>query len=87
MLDKTRKKCLSFLWIGKREKEGIPLVKWKKMAKPKVQGGWDLKNIFLFGQALATKSLWRLFKIEGLWGRVMIEKYIALETIEDLIRR
>jgi hypothetical protein len=39
ILEKIRKKCFSFLWVCKREKEGMPLVKWKKLAKPKEAGG------------------------------------------------
>jgi len=35
MLGKIRKKCFSFLWIGKTEKEGIPRVKWKNWKKVK----------------------------------------------------
>jgi hypothetical protein len=29
----------SFLWTRKREIEGIPPVKWSKVAKPKEEGG------------------------------------------------
>jgi len=36
---KIRKKCFSFLWTGKREVEGIPLVKWSMIAKPKEARG------------------------------------------------
>jgi hypothetical protein len=30
---------LQILFSGNREKEGIPLVKWEKIAKPKEMGG------------------------------------------------
>jgi hypothetical protein len=66
MLENIRKKFFSSLRRRKREKECIPLVKWKKFGKPKVVGGWGLKNIHLFGQVLATKSVWRLLQIVGL---------------------
>ena len=56
ILDNIRKKFFSFLWAEKREKEELPLVSWKKMAKPKKVGGWGLKNIHLFKQALAAKK-------------------------------
>jgi hypothetical protein len=39
-LNKIRKKYFSFLWVGKREKKGIPLVKWSKVANLKEVGGW-----------------------------------------------
>jgi hypothetical protein len=45
-----------FLWEGKKER-GIPLIKWKRLTKPKYEGGWDLKNPYLFGKALVAKNL------------------------------
>jgi len=51
----------------KREKEGIPLVKQKKLAKPKEDEGWSLNNIYIYvWSSLATKSLWRITKEEDL---------------------
>jgi hypothetical protein len=47
----------NFLWTGKKEKEIIHLVNWKRIAKPKKKGGWGIKNIFCFGKALAAKIL------------------------------
>jgi hypothetical protein len=46
--DKIRKRYFSFLWTGMKEIEGIPLVKWSRVAKPKEAGGWGLKNIYVF---------------------------------------
>jgi hypothetical protein len=57
MLEKRGKKCFSFLWTGKKERERIPLIKWNKIAKPKEDGGWGFKNIYHFGQALASSTL------------------------------
>jgi hypothetical protein len=47
------------------------LVKWRKFATPKELGGWGLKNIHFFAQALAARSLWSLIDCETLWGCVM----------------
>lgn len=63
------------------------MVKWRKLTKPKEDGGWGLKNIHLFRMALAAKSLWRLMHNEGLWREIMIAKYIAPRSIEDWIKR
>ena len=49
-------------------------------------GGWGLKNIFLFAQALAAKGGWRLIKTYSLWTRVIKQKYFPLESIEHWIR-
>jgi hypothetical protein len=45
----------SFLWTGKKDKEGMHLISWKRISKPKKIGGWGIKNIFTFGKALAAK--------------------------------
>jgi hypothetical protein len=60
VLEKIRKISFMFLWSWKKENEGIPLVKWKTIAKPKYLGGRGLKKIQHFGEALGAKCLWRL---------------------------
>jgi hypothetical protein len=58
ILTKNQNKCFSYMWLGNRSKEGIPLVKWSRISKPNKLGGWDLKNIYLLGLFLATKFVW-----------------------------
>jgi len=53
MLGKNTKNCFILLWTGKKEREGIPLFKLEKLAKPRGEG---LKNIQLFEQALDSKK-------------------------------
>jgi hypothetical protein len=48
VLERIRRLCYMFIWSRDQEKKGIVLVSWKKLALPKAQGGWGLKNIFLF---------------------------------------
>jgi hypothetical protein len=42
---KDKKKVFSIFVDWKERKDGIALVNWKRIAKPKVGGGWGLKNI------------------------------------------
>ena len=49
-------------------------------------GGWGLKNILLFSKDLAAKGWWRLLKTESLWTQVVTQKYLALDSVEDLVR-
>ena len=56
ILEKTRKICAKFLWIGKKKHLILPWVKWDQIARPKSMGGWGIKNINLFAKALATKA-------------------------------
>jgi hypothetical protein len=57
------------------------------LSKPKGFGGWGLKDVFIFGKALAAKSLWVFLTRDNLWQRILIDKYIALRTILDWLRR
>eukprot|EP01018_Ginkgo_biloba_P002192 Gb_33330 [translate_table: standard] len=86
VLEKIRKLSFRFLWSGNSENESIPLVKWQTIATPKSLGGWWLKNIHLFGKALAAKGVWRLISSKGLWRQVLAQKYIAPDSIKDWIR-
>jgi hypothetical protein len=49
MLEKIKIKCFSLFWTWKRENEGIPLIKWKIIARKKEDGGLALKRICIFG--------------------------------------
>jgi len=85
-LEKIRRLCFRYLWSGKNENQITPWVGWKKIAIPKGLGGWGLKNIFLFAQALAAKGGWRMLKTDSLWTRVIKRKYLALGSILDWVR-
>ena len=88
ILTKIRKKCFSFLWMARKQAEGIPLVKWRVISLPKVLGGWGVKNLELFCKAIAAKNLWRLFQNLGsLSGRIILSKYCSGLILTDWIRR
>jgi hypothetical protein len=86
ILDRIRRRMFSFLWMGKKEKESIHLVDWKRIAKPKKKGGWGIKNIFYFGKALLAKSLWRSLMIPGLWHEVILKKYLKKKSVVEWLR-
>ena len=73
-LEQIRRIYFRFLWSGKREGQVTPWVSWKMIVVPKGLGGWGLKNIFLFAQALAAKGGWRLIKTSSLWNHVIKQK-------------
>jgi len=76
----------SFLWTGKKLKKGMHLVSWKRIAKPKKLEGWGIKNIFSFGKALASKSLWRCLMMPGLWHEVIHKKCLKKKTVVEWFR-
>ena len=76
------KLCFSFLWTASKQIEGIALVKWKTLAKPKNLGGWGIKNLEWFTKALAAKTLWRLLQnAEKIWSKVIVAKYCPDNSI------
>ena len=56
------------------------------MARPKVWGGWDIKNLDCFSKSLAAKLSWRLISSENLWTSVSKRKYIDPLIIVDCIK-
>jgi hypothetical protein len=46
VLNSIRRRMFSFLWIGKKEKEGLHITNLKNIAKPKKDGGWGIKFFF-----------------------------------------
>lgn len=86
ILNNIRRRMFSFLWTGEKIKEGIPLISWKKIAKPKKVGGCGIKNIFSFGKALAAKSLWRCLMVPGLWHEVILKKYLRKKIVAKWFR-
>eukprot|EP01018_Ginkgo_biloba_P002298 Gb_28324 [translate_table: standard] len=86
ILEKIRKCCFNYLWKGSSKFKGSYLAKLQLIASPKGLGGWGLKNIHLFRQSLAAKSLWLLISKESLWRRIIIQKYIAPNSLIDWIR-
>lgn len=75
MLEVIREKC-TFLWVGNRERDGIPLVKWQSLSKHKEVGRWGLENIHYFGQGLVAKRLWKIISNKGLWRQVILHKIL-----------
>jgi hypothetical protein len=72
VIDVISKKCFNFLRTRKRETNGIPLVKWQELARPKEARGWGIESICFFGRTLAAKCVWRLISEDSLWSRVMV---------------
>jgi len=81
-LNNTRRRMFIFPWLGNKLKKRVHLISWKKLAKPKKVGGWGVKNIFIFGKALATKILWRGLMVSGLWHEVILKKYLRKKSVE-----
>jgi hypothetical protein len=72
--------------MGGSEKKHHHLCRWDSIAKPKLVGGWGLRNIFLFNKSLASNSLWHVLSQDGIWHRVIIGKYISHISVPSWLR-
>eukprot|EP00253_Pinus_taeda_P004035 PITA_04035 len=75
--------CNRYLWAGSQDKRIFTWIGWQKIAIPKKWGGWGLKDLPLFAQALAAKMSWALLTSQNLWTRLSYHKYIwPLDTMD-----
>jgi hypothetical protein len=82
ILHRLRKILFNFLWKGNIDASHLHLANWDSLARPKRFGGWGLLNIYNFSSALAATTLWRVLTTEGLWQKVLKEKYLCSTTID-----
>ncbi|GFS34515.1 hypothetical protein Acr_00g0034340 [Actinidia rufa] len=69
--------CRNFLWSGKCNENKRPLVAWKEVSLPKIEGGLGIRNSKAWNKALLSKTLWDIqAKKDSLWG-----------TVEEAIQR
>jgi hypothetical protein len=88
VLNNLRKIMFNFLWKGNNETKHYHLCKWELLTLPKKFGGWGLRNLFDFNKALAANSLWRVLMCDGIWHKVVIDKYchiLRLKIGSDLL--
>ena len=67
ILKGIRKIIFTLLWSGNHQRR-ISLISWKDLALPKKKGGWGLRNMYFFVEALAAKSCWRMIFNQGCGG-------------------
>jgi hypothetical protein len=78
--DKLQKLTYNFLWTGMHH------CNWETLAKPKLQGGWGIRNIFTFNTTLDANSLWWVLTTKGIWSLVIKDKYLPHTTVETSLR-
>ena len=47
-----RQNMFNFLWNGYDSGKKLHLVNWEDLVRPKLFGGWDIKNLYWFNMAL-----------------------------------
>jgi len=86
LVSKICKLIFYFLWAGGGKTQRIHLRSWETLEKPKHLGGWGFQNLFLFNHALETNSLWRALFKEGIWKKLIKDKYLPYYSVETWLR-
>ncbi|XP_074304735.1 uncharacterized protein LOC141639525 [Silene latifolia] len=74
--DELRAIVARFWWGHDESKRGIHWVSWRKMARPKGEGGLGFRDFRQFNLALLGKQAWRLLtNPTSLWSRLMKVRY------------
>jgi len=87
ILSRLQSICTRFLWKGHQSGKLFAWVKWDTVVKPKHWGGWGIKRLDLFSNALAAKLGWQLLTSDSLWTRVVQVKYIKSLHLMDWFRQ
>lgn len=85
-LNLIKNRLFNFLWSCHKERGKFHTLRWENLARPTKFGGWSIKNIFLFGSALAAKNSWRALFTPGMWKEVIYVKYLKKCNMIDQIR-
>jgi len=84
---KILRNCMfNFLWKRNCDSYSMHLCSWERLSLPISFGGWGFCNIFYFSNSLATSTCWRVLIGEGIWNRVILDKYIYHNSIINWLR-
>jgi ribonuclease HI len=86
VLRSLRQLIFSFLWSGSNKSSGYHLCNWEVLSKPKLMGGWGLRNLPFFYRALSANTLWRILMKPGFWNKVIKAKYFPHLPVHLWIR-
>lgn len=86
ILNIIQRSCCSYLWCRSKGGQTFAWVKWDKIALPNKWGGWGIKNLYYFSQALETNVGRRLNTTQSLWTQVVTKKDIYPLSTEEWIR-
>ncbi|KAK2652654.1 hypothetical protein Ddye_012510 [Dipteronia dyeriana] len=77
-----------FLWGGNENNRKIHWCTWKRLCKPKSEGGLGFRNLEIFNKALLTKQCWRILKFpDSLAARTLKGYYFPNCDFLDATKR
>eukprot|EP00253_Pinus_taeda_P013002 PITA_13002 len=70
-----------YIWGRKSTHQKFHLARMKDISIPKHQGGWGIKELRLFGQALICRTLWRGIFGTSPWSNILRHRYMKGKDI------
>jgi len=70
----------NFFWQKSGDSNGLPMVSWDKVCRPKKAGGLGLRKMQAVNSAFLSKLTWKLFHDQSLWAEQMKAKYSINEV-------
>jgi len=86
ILQRIRHLIFGFLWWGGKKKKSFHLCNWNYISRPKIFGGWELRNILCFSIEMVANTHWMALMHDGLWHWVLKSKYIPFVYVERWFR-
>jgi len=81
-----RIRMFNFLWKRSGVSHEMYLCNWERLSLPFSFGGWGIRNIFYFSKSLAASTCWRVLMGEGIWHRVILDKYLYQTSVTNWFR-
>jgi hypothetical protein len=76
----------NFLWKGHSFSSHVHLCSWEVLSRPKSSGGWGLRNLSHFNLALNANTLWHILFREGIWHKIVMDKYLKHSNVINWFR-
>jgi hypothetical protein len=70
-----------FFWQSDQNKKKYRLTKWNMVCRPKDQGGLGIEVLDVKNICLLSKWLFKIINEEGMWQKLLCNKYLKTKTI------
>ena len=82
IINNLEKLIIRFLWSRTGLVDKIHLIKWDMIFIPRAGGGWVIRNPLSSNIALSLKCGWKTINSRGLWGILIMKKYLKDKYVE-----
>jgi len=86
ILSNIIKLMFHFIWNGQKDTQNSHLCRWEVLSRPKKNDGWGFRNLTLFNTTLIVNMLSRVLTQNGIWHKVLKDKYLPNTTIINWFR-